>query len=658
MADELAGQAIAGEGGDGAALRRLVAKLPGPQQDWPAVMPHRPAALGLDAASARQVFALLGDLSAAGRLALGLHLLFGVPRHELDRWLGTPTPAEQATHFVMEVGHAIGLIPPVADEPACQAISSKLADVDDVERGRAVRLHLLGCEHCRTRAEGVRRTLHLLREAIDVLFPARQPLPRLQETPPVARIGRGTKVLRLGGTSAAALLAALLIIWRPAPTVAPRVQERVTAAGLIDRALHRLDPGTASGVLHEQYQIGTGPGALLSERWIDNGNPQRMRLTLKRVSDGLKLLDLTTDGRTRLQYTATGDDQSSTTTSIDNPRVADLMPLLRQLPATGAVGSFPPSNMPFDLTLLENARHLQPTLLGTTTELGRPAYLLTYTEPDEGQHIVLTIDAQTSGLLRATSAAGQAHGSVEVLWQARTLEMLPAPPEHIFDLREAEPDASLPDPRHLLFRPFSNMTVAELGRQYFTFPVPAGLPEGTSLAYLRGADFFGALQVYEGTWSSAVLVTPLSEFPPRLERPFEKRLGTTLWRQVRNDAVRGVTQIEFAPQDEPFRRSQLYVWNALSSDADRDAEALRILANIQWLSSDQIAKLDGRFVAPPGKGAAGLCATPCGQTAARAGSGTAAASSAAHAGTFVAWRSVRAAGGAAASLRATASGRP
>src|ERR687886_3107778 len=143
-ADELAGQAITGEGGDGAAMRRLVAKLPGLQQDWPAVMPHQPAALGLDAASARQVFALLGDLSAAGRPPPGVHLLFGVPRHELDRWLGTPTPARQVTRFVMEVGHAIGLIPPVADEPACQAISSKLADVDDVERGRAVRLHLLG----------------------------------------------------------------------------------------------------------------------------------------------------------------------------------------------------------------------------------------------------------------------------------------------------------------------------------------------------------------------------------------------------------------------------------------------------------------------------------------------------------------------------------
>jgi hypothetical protein len=438
------------------------------------------------------------------------------------------------------------------------------------------------------------------------------------------------------------------------------VQERLTAAALIDRALHRLDPGTGSGILHEQYQIDTGPEAILAERWIDNQKPQRMRLILKRMSDGLRLLDLTTDGRTRLEYTATapGEDKTSTTASIDNPRVADLMPLLRQLPATGAIGSFPSSNIPYDLTLLGNARHSKPTLLGTTTELGRPAYLLTYAAPDEGQRIVLTIDAETAGLLRATGAAAQSNGPAEVLWQAHTVEIVPAPPAHIFDLHEAEAGPSLPDPRHLLLRPFSNLTVAEVGQQYVTFPVPVGLPAGTSLAYLRGADFFGALQVYEGTWTSAVLVTPLSEFPPRLGRPFENRLGAILWRRIRTDSIRGVTQIEFAPQAEPFRRSQLYLWHAFLAEDDREAEALRILEGIRWLSSDQVAKLDGRFIAPPRKGAVGLCATLCGRTGARAGSGKAAASSDAHADRFAAWRNARAAGGAGASLRATASGRP
>src|SRR5919202_1647091 len=67
----LAGPSITGEPSDGAALHRLAASLPGPQHDWLPVMPHQPTVLGLDAASARQVFALLGDLSAADRLALG-----------------------------------------------------------------------------------------------------------------------------------------------------------------------------------------------------------------------------------------------------------------------------------------------------------------------------------------------------------------------------------------------------------------------------------------------------------------------------------------------------------------------------------------------------------------------------------------------------------
>jgi hypothetical protein len=598
-AGDLAGAALRESPGDGPALRQLAASLPERRSDWPRAGAQHAAALGLHVDAAERMLATLGELDPLDRLALALNLVMGVPRHDLASWLGTQPSGERVAQAILEIGQMLGLVPEAPGEPLCQAITPQLADVDDPQSGRGVRLHLLGCAHCGARVAGIRHTHELLRRAIQLCFPAQAPaIPVVEPPAPRRRPAGNRRLWQLGGTSTAVLLAAVLLVLRPVVAPQALVREKITAASLLDRALNRLEPGARSGVLHERYRAGEGADAIVGERWIEYQAPQRMRLTIERAADHAQLLDLATDGQTRLRYTARGEGQSPSITSVDDPRVQELLPLLRQLSSAGAIGSFPAPRMPYDMTLIGAAKRSNPVLLGTTRALDRPAYLLTYTEPGESRRVVLTIDGETAGLLRATAASTQANGPATTLWQAEVVEIVPEAPPHTLDVPADTAASPLPNPRHLLVNPFSNLTIAELAQRYVKLPVPATSPAGTALAYLRGENFYGAIQLYEGTWTSVAVVTPFLDSPVRAEPPLGERTGAMIWRAGRVDTTRGLTQIVFAPAGEPLRRSYLYLWHAYLPDAERLEQAKQIIQNIRWLDSQQMSALEGRFVAP------------------------------------------------------------
>ncbi len=598
-AEELASLVLADDPDAKTALRRLASGLPNTTSGWPMAEPARAPGLAVTHEVSVGLLAMLGRMAPIERLALGAHLLLDLPPHELGYWLAAHCSGERVADCLLEIGAALDLIPPVLDEVGCRAIGPRIVDIDDADRGRIARLHLLGCDRCAPRAEGVRRTRHLLREAIEVFFPRRSRV----LAPSAGRSAgwRRQRRLEIAGTCAAALLAAALMVWQPSAGGRPTIEERMTAASLIDHALHRLDLGIRRGVLHERYQAGSGEESVLGERWIEYQAPQRMRLVLTRLSDRMPMLDLASDGRTRLQYSAQIEPAITMTEQLSDPRVADLISLLRQLPATGAMASFPPTDTPADLTLIAAARRANAALLGTTMALGRFAYLLTYTEPGAERRIVLTIDAVTSSLLKATATSGKPNAPPELLWQAETVEVLPEAPPQLLDLRDTGVGQSLPDPRHLLLNPFSNVSLSEVARKNPRFPVPSSLPPGTSLAFLHDADFFGTIQAYEGDWTSVVIATPLIDFTSRPKPPLEHRTGEAIWRVVHADSARGITQIAFAPASEPSRRSLLYVWHAFQRDDERQATAGRILGEMRWLKGEQITALEGRFVAPPGQ---------------------------------------------------------
>lgn len=599
-ADRLAYDAVVDEPGEGLALRKLAAALQAFHGGWPAAAPPPPTANRLDQQARSAIWKALGELTPAQRLALGLHLWLRVPRGALDEWAGTRGAAEQVGTFFLHTAQALDRMPAPSPAPECQAVAPKLADVDDPERGRGARLHLLGCAACAARVEELRRATEVVREALQASFPPRQPAPPLALPTRKRRVPRfGGRWLEIGAITCIVLLAAVLLIWQPARPRTRGTVENITAETVIDRALRRFDPGTRQGVLHERYRAGSGADAIIGERWITYATPQRMRLTLQRAADQAPLLDLTTDGLTRLRYTARQDETISTTTEIDDARVQKLLPLLRQLPAAGPLGSFPSSRVPYDLGLIGAARREQAVLLGTARVIDRPAYLLAYTEPEGGGRTVLSMDAETWSLLRATTSAGTGMGPATMLWQAETVEVLAQAPPRTFDLAAATANGTLPDPRHLLLQPFSNLSINDVARRYVKFPLPAGIPDGTAIAYLRDADLFGTVQLYEGDWTSVAIIARLSESPVRAEPAFDQRAGGTIWRLVRTDSTRGITVIDFAPADEPTRRSQLYIWHVWMSDEERLAQAKRILAGMQWLDSQQLATFRDRFVTPP-----------------------------------------------------------
>lgn len=593
--------ALRGTMGQGDAIRALAAGLPARARAWPAVDPQALPATEMDQAALDRLLAVLRSLSPLDRLGLGLHLLLGMPRDEIDRWLGSEGVAERIAAAILRAGLELELTAEAQPRPECVALGSQILDVADPQLGRRVRLHLLGCDACAARVAGVHRTREWLRDALEWLFPPRPPR-QAPELPRARSWKVGRRSLRLGAVSVAALLAAALLIWRPNPAALgtpAAAQRQVTAAMLLDRALRRLEPRDRDGVLHERFRIGGTGESLVGERWIEYRAPQRMRLVLHRGEGRTPLLDLTTDGQSRLRYAAQADPDHPARATVEDPRVAELMPILRQLPSPSALGSFPSPRMPFDLTLLIAAQHAGARLLGTTTTLNRPAYLLAYSDTEEGRRIVLTVDAETSSLLRATSAPARGNGPALLLWATEAVEVLAEAPGGTFDLDGGASAEPLPNPRHLLLQPFSNLTLPEVSRQYLKFPMPADLPADATLAYLRNADFFGAVQVYEGEWMSLAIVAPHMTLPTRPELPLPERTARTWWRLAREDASRGLTQIEFAPASEPMRRSHLYLWHPRLNDEQRQARAIQLLDNMRWMTSSEMLAYEDRFIAPP-----------------------------------------------------------
>lgn len=588
--DLLALAALERAHGEGASIQALAGLLASTDHELPA----SPAAdeAGRPTQDRAVLLKRLEELSPLDRLALGLHIILGVPRGEIDQWLGIPGAAARTGAWIVETGDQLRLLPDGGAGNECRALAFDLVDADDNVRGREVRLHLLGCACCQARVEALRESLAALRRTLEALFPARLPQ-RAVVTRPRDQRNRQRRLQQLATIEVVAVVF-LLLAFRPAPSDRSSAPQRITADELLDRALHRLEPGRFDGVLHERFRARTDTEDVLGERWISGSDPQRLRLVLKRGKDQGAMLDLVADGDRRMQWSAESTD-NKTSGSVENRQVKALMPMLRVLPAGGTIGSFPSQHMSFDFALLGVARREGATLLGTTQTGGRAAYLLAYTDPAATRRVVLTIDAQTAALLRATASAVEGRSSAATLWETDLVELLPAAPAQIFQIASAT-SHELPEPRHLLLTPFSNMQDDNLARQFSAFPVPDQLPAGTALAYLRNADLFGAVQLYEGGWTTALILSPLVFVPSRPAPALDQRTGDTLWHVVRNDAKEDITIVDFAPADGSTIRSHLYLWHAYLTPEERQRAALEVIRSVRWLGSKELAAIGDRFV--------------------------------------------------------------
>ncbi len=598
----LAASALATTSTSRDAVRAIARRLPRRTRAWPG----RQVIERVESESKNTIgrLAALARWAPRERLALALYLVGGVPRRDIGEWVDSVGLEER---LVGLVATAAGIAPLAASDKnaACHVFAGSMLDVDEPDLGRNLRLHMLGCTRCIERVAAMRAVLRAMRDMVERFFPPEPPRHGLRAEIPPRRKRQAARLARLALACLLVFAVTVGIAWSSESRAGTARSERatVTAAALVARALNRFTGEQRSGVLHERLHMGEGADALVVERYTDYQPPHRMWLTLQKPGDDTLLLDLRTDGGTRLWYRGETPGRPPTTVSIDDPRINEMQPLLRNLPAVGPLGSFPSARARTDVTLLAAATAANPTLLGTTTFAGRPAYLLSYVDKQQAERIVLTIDAETATLLRATAATAGGNGSSTQLWQAEMVEIVSPESAPSFDLPPAAARDEVPNPRHLLLQPFSNVRLSALLRQHTTIPMPSELPPETSLAYLRDGNLYGVVQVYEGVMATVAIVSNYYQlFTPPTE-PLTEQAGSTRWRLAREDTDRAVTQIEFAPARLPSGRSLLYVWHAHLDDRERLALATRVLEMLHWPTMNEAAALEERFVLEGGSAA-------------------------------------------------------
>ncbi len=525
------------------------------------------------------------------RLVVALYVLANVERDDLDAWVEINTGAERVATCIEQIVRELDLLTTDTHKVACAPFIPMLLDAPHPEQGRQVRMHALGCSVCRERIAALATAAGLLRTAIEQRFPRGNFAMDEQHAsiPPIA--SRWTNTSRIGVLVVLIIAVCFALTGRAAPRVertAPLLRPQI----VLERALARFDTPRLDGILHERYQMYTGR-PLEIERYTDSQRLQ-VRLNVSDIEQRQPILDLVV-AENRLRYTLWVDGTAITTT-VENPHVSELVPLLRMLPEGGALRSFPAMHMGMDVELLSAALRNGATFLGTTTTLGNPAYIMSYIDAESQQQIVLTIDAATYALLRATNIGTGARATTQVLWLAQTVEQIPEAPPRTFDTGVGTYQHNLPNPRHLAYGAFSNVHLDDVSSYYGFMPVPEAIPIGTSLAYLREDSQAGVLQLYEGPRITVGLITAPPPLPSISLKKLAFHTGDTYWDILRDDE--DVTHVEFIRNTDPTHRSHLYVWHATMSKAERRIYVETVVKSIQWIEQGSGGTLGQRFEEP------------------------------------------------------------
>lgn len=304
----------------------------------------------LDRVHVEHLLDQIAALPPAARLVVGLHYLRGMSAGEIADLLGDAagprSPAEILARFRVAMTHAFALVPEDADDALLLDLDRSLDGLLDAEQAQALRWSAI--DQADTR--GLRDALIELRErlprAIPSLFAATPPLDlterlleSLADAPRRARERRLTRAhgaLALGVLAlvAAIILSPSLLARRSQPAPAPPAP-----AEIVELAIHRFDrQPVQQGVLHEQYRVQGGRAAYLIERWYDYSTPHRLRTTV--IAEGSKappLMEISSDGRSLIQYRYGSGLQSSTQRSVDvqvsQSEAQKLLPLLRGEPS-------------------------------------------------------------------------------------------------------------------------------------------------------------------------------------------------------------------------------------------------------------------------------------------------------------------------------------
>ncbi|MBA3943968.1 MAG: hypothetical protein H0X37_05330 [Herpetosiphonaceae bacterium] len=577
----------------GYAVTNLDNILPSHWLSWPSVGPREWLELDLRATDAERLVAVLGEWSPRDRLLLGVWLLLDVPAEDLEQWLHFPGGKARVMTLLRHVARTLGWIEPVNRVVTCLAVMDSLIEADDQQAGRQTRLHLLGCYSCQEERTALQHARSLILKAWRLMFRA----PRfygqtVAQTP--AQRERNQWLLRRAVGLAVCCVVGFATVRASAQTPVPpeAAPTHITAQSVIERVLHRWEQGNGTGVAHERYRILSGGQTLVIERWYDWSIEHRLRVMVHAM-DGSLRLDLVTDGQHHLSYTVETPPFVGRTMSIDSPGVAQLLPLLRQLPVVGPLGSFPGDLHNADLALVRSAQQARPRLLGTSRVGGRLAIHLLYTDAD---HVAvhLLIDQQTAAVLRATRLDPETGQSL-VVWQADLLETVPWSNQLDDSAERYSPD--LPDPRELLAPAPAALTVWTVLSREMPVAFPAALP-GTPLgAFLHDQDVpsLAVEQVYEGEDWSLILKTWRLAAPQPPPATFVQHVGDIAYTIIPGGS-RDTIAVEW--QLGMIARGSLLFWHA-TLPRDRQVLTVRsILGSLTLLTPANAPEIQRRFLLP------------------------------------------------------------
>lgn len=589
------------------ALPELIRRLPSGWLSWPgAAGPSEWLRMDLRREQADRLLSSLGERDPIERIGLALCLLWDVRFADLDLWLHDDRLSNQIGEYMAYIGAWLELIPP-DDGRHCPNSSADLLDMHDPALGRNLRMHTIGCESCRRRADGLRRTRAVLREALRAFF--RAPMPanlarQIEERRRQPRVSPQIKRRIAIGLVVAVLLLGLRarLSLPPEPTTAAAA-ETVTAAQVIDRAINRFERGIPPDrLLHERVRFRSEGQMLTLERWVGSPSVPRLRITVRAPDRAEPLLDLATDGVHDLAYTASGGWLSPVSVHDREADVQALLPILRQLPFGGSLSDSAIDQRALDLTLLNALRYRNPTLLGLISRNGRPAYTLTGTT-EIGDRLFLTIDRATGTLLDARMLT-PGESSPRTVWTTDLLEIQPRQdvPLSTF-LLDLPAQANVPiNPRQLSL-PDRALLSIDQAAQTGVLAIPSALPEKPTLAYLRPQRRAtpSIVQRYESPWSTLVVIAPISSTPdssPQGFLPLDRRFGHGNYALIDRQLPQS-TLIQFTLDDAPSLRMGLYLWHGRASDDERESLVRNILESMVLIDPSRVQPYRDRFIVPP-----------------------------------------------------------
>jgi len=585
----------------------------------------------LDRAGADALLQTLARLAPAERLALGLTYLGGCTPDEIAAQIGglpgDVTPSDVLTRFRASSAGALGLVPADADELTLARIDrwldGRLPDSDSIALRRAA----LEQPAMRDLRDGMIATRELLPRALPALFavmPSQALTERLLKivqgrrrvaTPYPRRWAQGALALGV-----LALTAAIILL----PSLAARggdatAAQPLTAAELIDRAIHRFDRAPLqAGVLHEQYAVERGEATYLIERWYDYATPNRLAISVKREGRNRTLMQISSDGRSLVQFRDFLDGPNgarSLDIRLAESEARAVLPLLRGQPTPTSFGR--ERGAPGDIgpLYLAQARAAAASSLGTTTMLGRQAFFLTYrTEQPpaldrrgaaQPAQVVLAIDAETYALLDVSLIAeGAAESGARHPIQARQLEVLAEVPDEQFRLPSSAEVSQHRGIASVRFPFIADDQVISLEDAARRAPgellAPSQLPDermrGLAVAVDDRGDGQDVILLYEGEFQN-VIVMPGPRDDTTQSGSQERSAGDFRYQLVRGpDFGGGLTAIVYRP-DTPGERLTMILNDEYATNEEREATLQRLIASLTPVDTQSLPALQRNFAA-------------------------------------------------------------